>query len=536
MLNRRPLRHKLILGSCLLMAMVGMLFTVTIIGGLSYRQAARDISARSAELPLAIDFSVAVTELRHTLYQAKRSTSFGFHESILDTTILREEFRAKSLAVEQALRQYEAQLDRSDAGDSQLGDDSDERDTIREIHGSMQKLADLNRNADWFQYQVKIEEISGELDHLHGLAKKLPSFLIDEMQQLKDEVRLQYRAWISFSGGVMIATIVGLLFAGYCSWKWLFSPLRTLMNGSRRVANGDFAHRIQLDGHAELAVLADAMNAMTQRFQEIRANLDQQVKDRTKQVVRSEQLASVGFLAAGVAHEINNPLASIAFCAESLRERIQEDFRVAEDGSTQLGEADVTVLQTYLGMIEEEAFRCKEITERLLDFSRLGDVEKQETDIRDLVQGVIDMVSHLGKYREKNLHFEADQVAVAPVNAPEIKQVVLNLITNALDSIDPGGTVRVKVIEDRGQVQVIVQDDGCGMSEEVRQHLFEPFFTRRRDGQGTGLGLSISYRIVSDHGGQIDAWSEGLGQGSEFSFTLPCREASKRHDRNHQAA
>ena len=118
MLNRRPLRHKLILGSCLLLAMVGMLFTVTIIGGLSYRQAARDISARSAELPLAIDFSVAVTELRHTLYQAKRSTSFGFHESILDTTILREEFRAKSLAVEQALRQYEAQLDRSDAGDS----------------------------------------------------------------------------------------------------------------------------------------------------------------------------------------------------------------------------------------------------------------------------------------------------------------------------------------------------------------------------------------------------------------------------------
>ncbi len=529
MLNRRPLRHKLIIGGIVLAVLVVALFTTTFIGGLSYRQVARDISARSVELPLAIDFSLAVTDLRHALNQAKHSEDFVFHNSALDE-LLTQEFRIKFSAAQEALRRYEDQLNRSGAGDSDIGDDSDERDTIGEIHGSLQKLSDLNRGSDWFANKVKLEQLSSEADHLHGLAKKLPSFLIEDMQQLKDEVRAQYRAWITVSVVVVFLTACAIGFAVYASWRWLFSPLKILMDGSRRVANGDFDHRIQLEGHAELAILADAMNAMTHRFQAIESNLNEQVKDRTNQVVRSEQLASVGFLAAGVAHEINNPLASIAFCAESLRSRL------SEGEESQFRDCDVTVLQTYLGMIEEEAFRCKEITERLLDFSRLGDVEKTETDVRDLVQGVIDMVRHLGKYREKNLIFEDDQVALAPVNGPEIKQVVLNLITNALDSIDPGGTVLVKIGEERGQVKVTVKDDGCGMTDEVRRHLFEPFFTRRRDGQGTGLGLSISYRIVSDHGGQIDAWSEGPGLGSEFSFTLPCREASKRNERKHQAA
>jgi len=528
-LNRRPLRHKLVLGCLFLLALIGLQFLATFIGGMSYRQVARDVSARSTELPLAIDFSLAVTELRHTVSQAKRSSNFMFHDVALDATILREEFQSRFLAVQQSLRKYEDQLNRNSTGSSEIGDNSHERQTIGDIHRSIEKLLALNSEADWFLNQVKMDEIYQELDHLHGLAKQLPSFLIDDMQQLKDRVRLQYRSWIIFSLAIMACTMACLGAAAYLCWRWLFSPLRTLMIGSRRVAGGDFEHRIHLDGHAELAVLADAMNAMTQRFQEIRSNLDQQVKDRTKQVVRSEQLASVGFLAAGVAHEINNPLASIAFCAESLRSRISD----AEDGQPN---CDWNVLQTYLGMIEEEAFRCKEITERLLDFSRLGDVEKHETDIRELVQGVIDMVSHLGKYRDKNLFFEADQIAIAPVNAPEIKQVVLNLITNALDCIDPGGNVHVRVEQVRKQVRVVVTDNGCGMNDEVRQHLFEPFFTRRRDGQGTGLGLSISYRIISDHGGLIEATSDGQGQGSEFSFTLPCTEATQRNDRQHQAA
>src|SRR4029077_5298532 len=103
----------------------------------------------------------------------------------------------------------------------------------------------------------------------------------------------------------------------------------------------------------------------------------------------------------------------------------------------------------------------------------------------------------------------------------EIKQVVLNLITNGLDSVEPGGTVTVSVKSTGGEARLLVEDNGCGMTDEVMKHLFEPFFTRRRNGQGTGLGLSISYRIIADHEGAIEVHSAGPGQGSQFSARLP---------------
>ena len=107
------------------------------------------------------------------------------------------------------------------------------------------------------------------------------------------------------------------------------------------------------------------------------------------------------------------------------------------------------------------------------------------------------------------------------MNAQEIKQVALNLITNALGSVDSGGTVSITVTSENDNAILRVVDDGCGLTEDTKQHLFEPFFTRRRDGQGTGLGLSITYQIVEDHQGRITAESDGPGTGSTFTITLP---------------
>ncbi len=314
-------------------------------------------------------------------------------------------------------------------------------------------------------------------------------------------------------------------------YTWVFRPLRTLVEGSRRVASGEFNYRIQLPTHDEMSELADALNDMTARFQAIRDDLDRQVQQRTKQVVRSEQLASVGFLAAGVAHEINNPLASIAMCAESLETRIGELLeRVPETGEQQ------QVIRTYLSMIQEEAFRCKGITERLLDFARIGDVKRQNTDLSELVQGVIAMVGHLDRYQDKTVEFEPGEPVLAPVNPQEIKQVVLNLLTNGLDSLSPGGAVHVAVRRAGQTAELIFRDNGCGMTDEVREHLFEPFFTRRRTGQGIGLGLSITYRIIADHDGRIDVHSDGPDRGSEFRVTLPTAVKQKEHDHRYQAA
>jgi signal transduction histidine kinase len=175
-------------------------------------------------------------------------------------------------------------------------------------------------------------------------------------------------------------------------------------------------------------------------------------------------------------------------------------------------------------MIQKEAFRCKQITEKLLDFSRTGDPERHHTDLRELVAGVIEMVRHLGRYDHKHVVLTHGEPVIAEVCPQEMKQVVLNLITNGLDSLEPGGTVTVRVNTRGNKAELVVTDDGCGMTEEVIRHLFEPFFTRRRNGQGTGLGLSITYRIVAEHNGQIVATSAGVGRGSQFVITLPLRQ------------
>jgi signal transduction histidine kinase len=166
----------------------------------------------------------------------------------------------------------------------------------------------------------------------------------------------------------------------------------------------------------------------------------------------------------------------------------------------------------------------------------MGDVEKQNTNMPELVEGVIDMVRHLGKYREKQIEFHCDKAVVAPVNPQEIKQVMLNLLTNGLDSLDPGGKITVEVGRSGNHAELIVKDNGCGMTEEVMEHLFEPFFTRRRDGQGTGLGLSITYRIIADHGGTIEVSSDGPGKGSQFRVILPLVKHEEERQEQLQAA
>ena len=173
-------------------------------------------------------------------------------------------------------------------------------------------------------------------------------------------------------------------------------------------------------------------------------------------------------------------------------------------------------------MIQEEAFRCKNITEKLLDFSRCNDIKRERIDLAGLIQGVVDMIRHIGKYTGKTIVFHPREAVMAHVDSQEIKQVVLNLIVNALESMEAerdayGSTARYS----QGMAEMVFTDNGCGMSPEVLENIFEPFFTKRRDGKGTGLGLSITHRIVNQHHGEIMAYSPGEDQGSTFTVRLP---------------
>jgi signal transduction histidine kinase len=178
-------------------------------------------------------------------------------------------------------------------------------------------------------------------------------------------------------------------------------------------------------------------------------------------------------------------------------------------------------------MIQEEAFRCKAITERLLDFSRVGDIQRVRTDLAGLIQAVVEMVRHIGKYRNKTIAFNPRTAVLADVDPQEIKQVVLNLVVNALESMEPGGTLRVDLRHAGGMAEMTFADDGCGMPPEILENIFEPFFTKRKGGKGTGLGLSITNRIISQHHGEIGATSAGEGQGATFTVRLPVRQAAE---------
>jgi signal transduction histidine kinase len=282
--------------------------------------------------------------------------------------------------------------------------------------------------------------------------------------------------------------------------------------------------------------LASEFNDMTQRLSELYRDMARQINERSRQLVRSERLASVGFLAAGVAHEINNPLASIAFCSEALEARLaemQESLRVSGRGMR-----DFEVFSKYLKMIQEEAFRCKNITERLLEFSRNGERRRERTDLARLIESVLEVTRLMQQSRDREIVFHAQSAVEAWVGPEEIKQVVLNLVINGLESMDEGGRLTVELRAREGMAELVFADTGCGMTADVLENIFEPFFTRNRSGKGTGLGLTITHRIVSQHGGEIEAASPGADRGSTFTVRLPLQpaDAGKEERSGHAAA
>lgn len=509
------IRKKTYFASLLLAAIVGVLAWNAIHGHYAYRSLVRSINSRVPELPLANDFNSAVGELRVEWYAASVRASLRnvAADSHLEAAADAAKFAQLLAEVGKKFQDYRKQLAHDGFGESDapINDSRQELETTFAIEATLVEINRLNRQPQ--AVPDRTARLATEIDRLQKLSARLPTFLHHNIENSMEEARAQYRSLIVLSWFASLTTIVFTAWLLVLFYRWIFRPLRKLIQGSRKVASGQFSYRIHLDTRDEMSELADNMNDMTARFQAIRDDLDRQVAEQTQQVVRGEQLASVGFLAAGVAHEINNPLASIAMCAESLQRRF--DTLVNAD------HPDCPQAKHYLDMIEKEAFRCKEITEKLLDFSRIGDTKRHPAELRELVSDVVEMVQTIGKYGGKQITVVPGPTALATVNAREIKQVVLNLITNALDSVDDQGRLTIEFASRPGEVDVVFTDNGCGMTDEVRTHLFEPFFTRRRSGQGTGLGLSISYRIVSDHHGTISASSAGPGFGSQFRVTLP---------------
>ncbi|MCL7453974.1 MAG: ATP-binding protein, partial [Anaerolineae bacterium] len=308
-------------------------------------------------------------------------------------------------------------------------------------------------------------------------------------QRLRDSFRRQ----VGLIAGATL--LLAVLIAIPVAWS-ISRPLTGLASATRKVAQGDWSVRVSVEGYMEMQSLAESFNKMVEAL-----------KETQEQLVQKEKLASVGQLAAGVAHEINNPLGSVLLYADILRkETPDEDPQQQED----------------LDMIIREATRCKTIVNDLLNFSRQNEVMAQETDLNELLAEVSVEASKQELFNHVEVMSELDP-GLPPIQADplQLRQVFVNLMNNAAEAMPHGGrlTLRTRRGPSKGLVTIEVEDTGVGITEENMKKLFTPFFTTKPIGKGTGLGLAIIYGIVKMHRGQIGVKSE-LGQGTQFTITL----------------
>jgi two-component system NtrC family sensor kinase len=302
-------------------------------------------------------------------------------------------------------------------------------------------------------------------------------------------------------------------------------PLKALNESTKRLGSGELGYQIQLKASGELRDVANSFNTMSRQLEgarrEINAwthTLEHRVEEKSselrgaqEEMLRVERMASIGKLAAVVAHEINNPLAGILTYSKLLKKRLSRE-----------AQPDVENI-SMLDLMESESRRCGDIVKNLMTFARPTSMNREPADLNSIIDRCIRLVQHQLELKNIELHRRLDEhLPLVRCDHGQIEQVVLALVMNAIDAMPNGGnlTLSSRAAGDSGQVQMAVVDDGVGMPPDVVANMFEPFFTTKEHGRGLGLGLAISRNIVDRHGGQIDVTSEP-GHGTAFTITLP---------------
>jgi len=334
-------------------------------------------------------------------------------------------------------------------------------------------------------------------------------------------------------------TIAAMLIVAVLTWLFILrvvdEPIKALANGTERLSKGELGLQINVESQDEVGDLARSFNEMSLQLraanEEIVAwarTLEDRVEEKTRElknahehVLHVEKMASVGKMAAIVAHEINNPLAGILTYAKLLHKWM-------ERGAME-GEKRQEAMQA-LDLIAGESRRCGDIVKNLLTFSRAAPMNLQTTDLNSIVDRSIRLVQHQLEMNGIELQTDlADDLPMLQCDPAQIEQVLLALVMNAIDAMPHGGTlwVSTRINAIRDEVDLQVRDDGTGISPQILPHIFEPFETTKEAGHGVGLGLAVSHSIIERHGGRIEVQSE-LGKGTSFTVTLPLdsREAA----------
>jgi two-component system, NtrC family, sensor kinase len=237
------------------------------------------------------------------------------------------------------------------------------------------------------------------------------------------------------------------------------------------------------------------------------------MKEMDAQLVQSDKLASLGKMAAGVAHEINNPLAVILQKTGWLQDLLdEEEFKKSANGEE---------FRASVKKIEEHVERARKVVHNMLGYARRMEPRLEDIDVNQTINQTVDILENYA--RSNNIDIQTDLADNLPITAgdqAQLQQVILNLINNAIDAIGKDGTVSVKSSRDPSKIRVVIADTGPGIPESMQKKIFDPFFTTKSTGKGTGLGLWISYNIIEKMGGSLALQSKE-GQGAAFTITLP---------------
>ena len=361
--------------------------------------------------------------------------------------------------------------------------------------------------------------------------------VLDIVYSLEEIDRTMLISAITITAFSLGFIIVASLCVSFFVHRLVYVPLRDLETGASRLASGNLEQPIPVRSDDEFGQLSASFNTMTaalknsrQELREWGNTLEQKVEKRTKELraaqaeaVRGEKLASVGLLAAGIAHELNNPLTGILTFSHLIRQKMPDGSPDAED----------------LDLVIRETKRCAAIIRRLLDFAREKTPEKKFADLNKIIEDTARIVERPAHLRDIEITMDLDpNLPPVWIDADLIKQVVMNMLVNAQHAIEEKGSITVRTrrcpeprspepgTEPVPMVEFSIVDTGCGIPAKHLQRIFDPFFSSKEVGKGTGLGLSVSHGIVRSHGGAIEVESR-VGEGSTFRVSLPIKSLSE---------
>lgn len=375
--------------------------------------------------------------------------------------------------------------------------------------------------------------------HAHSANQQILGVIDTNLSLARADVQLA-----ESSRRMIVYTACALLLIACVSWFFIWrvvgKPVKALDRGTERLAAGELGYQIEVRSQDEIGELARSFNEMSRQLQaEHKQNLawtqtlEARVEQKTNELKRAhehalhtEKMASVGKMAAVLAHEINNPLSGILTYSKLLRKWMERDWSLDAIRDSRTEDARHQEIRDALDLIASESRRCGDLVKNLLTFSRTTPMNLQPTDLNQVMERSLRLVQHQLDLSGVHVQPQLDpNLPLVQCDAAQIEQVLLALIMNAIDAMPQGGNLWLSTSLDPelAQVRILVRDDGSGIPREMLPRIFEPFLTTKETGRGVGLGLAISRSILERHSGTIEVQSE-LGRGTTFTLTLPVQD------------